>query len=488
MTLTSSSIQETEGRRLIPQESSRVQTLVDMPIKPKHLSTKIALICSCIIFILTLLYGFLLMENIKKATIKTIADFTMEQALSLTKQIDSETYASFLKNPKENEIYWKLRNQLNEYRELTGAMFIYTLQVNPNNIVIMIDGQPKGSKVAASIGELTSATTNEHVAPVLQGKLNSTEMVHDPKYGEYVSGFAPIEDNAGRVIGILGIDTESSKVYKISRSVILYSLPIFLIASALFMSIALFIIIRYLYQTLMPLQIIQESADLISQDQLDEAVRKIDKEIVVSRDEIGNLFMAYRNMVNRLFEVKQLREDNEKLNTISLLDGLTGIGNRRCFDQTLEQEWKAAIRNHTPISLIMIDIDYFKKYNDTYGHLNGDTCLRTIAKTLAGNVQLPYLVARYGGEEFAVILPESNLNNAALLGETLRSSVESLGIPHRASEIGPDVTISVGAACLMPTPDLNSQQQLISLADKALYHSKLAGRNQVTCIDENANI
>lgn len=176
---------------------------------------------------------------------------------------------------------------------------------------------------------------------------------------------------------------------------------------------------------------------------------------------------------------KQLEESNAELQRLSTLDGLTGLANRRSFDETIESEIKRAVREQTELSLLMIDIDYFKPFNDTYGHQGGDDCLKKVANTIGGITQRPAdLATRYGGEEFAFILPHTDTNGALFVGEKLRSAVEELQIPHEGSEVKSTVTISLG--CSTIKPDHNSTlEELIERADKALYHAKDNGRNQI---------
>ena len=136
----------------------------------------------------------------------------------------------------------------------------------------------------------------------------------------------------------------------------------------------------------------------------------------------------------------------------SIIDGLTGVSNRRAFDRRLEVEWNRSCRNSTPLSLIMLDIDYYKKYNDTYGHQGGDDCLKQVASVIDATLgRSTDLLCRYGGEEFCVILPETDKEGAKTVGEKIRVAIESLKIPHIGSEINSSLTISVGTATTVPT-------------------------------------
>jgi diguanylate cyclase (GGDEF)-like protein len=181
---------------------------------------------------------------------------------------------------------------------------------------------------------------------------------------------------------------------------------------------------------------------------------------------------------------QQLEVANSQLRQLSVLDSLTGIANRRQFDMKIYQELRRAIRNKAPLSLVMIDVDHFKAYNDIYGHQAGDDCLRRIAATLNMVVKRPAdLVARYGGEEFAVILPETEKEGAKMMAETLRQAIELLTIPHPlASQGNSIVTISLGVATLQRPSDSDEFRRLIATADCALYQSKRTGRNQVTVL------
>lgn len=178
-------------------------------------------------------------------------------------------------------------------------------------------------------------------------------------------------------------------------------------------------------------------------------------------------------------DITERKLAQDMLQRLSSIDGLTGIANRRYFDQYLEREWRRGVRSSTPFSLVMCDIDYFKAYNDTYGHQGGDDCLKKVAATIKSTLKRPGdLVARYGGEEFVIVMPETNVNGAAVLAESLRAGVEALGIAHANSQVNKCVTISLGVATIVPSLD-SSPEELLSSADKALYRAKKEGRNRV---------
>ncbi len=177
--------------------------------------------------------------------------------------------------------------------------------------------------------------------------------------------------------------------------------------------------------------------------------------------------------------VLALEEANQKLERLSFLDGLTNIANRRRFDDFLQREWRRALRDAAPISVILADIDFFKAYNDTYGHEAGDDILKKVAMALGATLSRPAdLVARYGGEEFVAVLPGTDAGGAAFLAERLRAGVEGLQIAHAGSRAGAHVTISLGVATTVPERGA-SPDALVAAADQALYQAKRDGRNRV---------
>lgn len=192
-----------------------------------------------------------------------------------------------------------------------------------------------------------------------------------------------------------------------------------------------------------------------------------------------------------------LKQQTDRLKMLSMVDGLTGIANRRAFDLSLAEEWRRAIRGRQSLSLIMFDVDHFKRFNDEYGHQSGDDCLRSVATTIEENVKRPgELAARYGGEEFVVLLPTCSLEQAVSLAEIVRKSVELLEIPHSTSSTCSLVSVSCGVANISPlnqlskevtksSPNENTEAtglnaaDLVKAADKALYVAKRNGRNRV---------
>ena len=179
---------------------------------------------------------------------------------------------------------------------------------------------------------------------------------------------------------------------------------------------------------------------------------------------------------------RKLDEANQELRRLSSVDGLTGIANRRQFDDIIAKEWRRSIRLGLPLSLLLLDVDFFKQFNDNYGHQVGDECLKAVARTLAGMLRRPAdLAARFGGEEFVVLLPQTDLAGAVNVAETVRQGIEALGITHRHSAAARVITVSIGVCSQRPGKGSAGPEGLIEAADRALYEAKRAGRNRSMC-------
>jgi diguanylate cyclase (GGDEF)-like protein len=189
-------------------------------------------------------------------------------------------------------------------------------------------------------------------------------------------------------------------------------------------------------------------------------------------------------LVGFMFDISERKKTEEKLielqkelEALSYLDSLTGVANRRMFDIMLEREWADAQRNQQPLSLILLDIDYFKQYNDHYGHLQGDECLKQVAQTLSDVATRPRdFLARFGGEEFVLVLPQTNAEAAKKIGERCRDFIAHAQIPHAKSFIGNNLTISLGIGTIVPAKE-DDQTAFIKEVDRRLYQAKQSGRN-----------
>ncbi|NBX17505.1 MAG: diguanylate cyclase [Proteobacteria bacterium] len=184
---------------------------------------------------------------------------------------------------------------------------------------------------------------------------------------------------------------------------------------------------------------------------------------------------------NEITEIaNQLRDLTQVLMKLSLIDQLTGVANRRAFDQTLEQEFKRSRRNRQPLSILLFDVDHFKFFNDTYGHQAGDLCLRRVAQEVLNTIKRPGdMLARFGGEEFSIILPDTDVSGAKVIAQRVLAGIAALNIRHEHNSAAPCVTVSVGAATYLGSDPNSETKGLVGLADQLLYAAKKAGRNRV---------
>jgi diguanylate cyclase (GGDEF)-like protein len=207
--------------------------------------------------------------------------------------------------------------------------------------------------------------------------------------------------------------------------------------------------------------------------------------VIITISLIGNFQLEKESRRNVIFtlllsiESIKLEKSNKILTRLSISDFLTGIANRRLLDETLEKEWRSGLRKKTPISIIFIDIDFFKPYNDNYGHQAGDECLKLISNVLRTYSRRPRdLCARYGGEEFVILLPEFKLSEAVELAEKIRQDIHKLNIKHEFNKAAAYVTVSMGVAETIPSPNFK-YMHLFELGDNALYTAKTAGRDRI---------
>jgi diguanylate cyclase (GGDEF)-like protein len=284
---------------------------------------------------------------------------------------------------------------------------------------------------------------------------------HDPRYATMEYALRGIDDNT---VLHLAAYTDVDLLYQDTRRSLLVTTLAFFILTLLTLFVAFWLLNRHLFQPV---------HQMIGQ--MENAVRDKNDMLVTHHGikEVHLVATAFNVMASRVREIIQ------ELHRLSALDGLTNIANRRTFAQALEQEWLRAMRQDTPLSALLIDIDYFKQYNDCYGHQAGDDCLKSVASALSLAVQRPAdLVARYGGEEFVVLLPETDEIGAHAVAQKLQQIVATLCIPHAASPIGDTVSMSIGICTLTPGRG-ESSRRLIAGADQALYRAKASGRNRI---------
>jgi two-component system cell cycle response regulator len=213
-----------------------------------------------------------------------------------------------------------------------------------------------------------------------------------------------------------------------------------------------------------------ESEDYDSEGNLHYVIRSVFPIRNPNREVVGAIVSAV-DVTYRVEYENQLKALNQKLQSLAVTDGLTGLHNHRAFQDYLEEQFQVAMRNKQPLALILMDVDHFKQYNDTYGHQAGDEVLRQVAQILSAHVREGDFVARYGGEEFVIVLPRTDLESAVAVAERLREAVQSAEWRLRP------VTGSFGVACIRP--DMETRQELIEAADQALYQAKKNGRNRV---------
>jgi two-component system cell cycle response regulator len=213
-----------------------------------------------------------------------------------------------------------------------------------------------------------------------------------------------------------------------------------------------------------------ESEDYDSEGNLHYVLRSVFPIRNPNREVVGAI-VSVVDVTYRVEYENQLKALNQKLQSLAVTDGLTGLHNHRAFQDYLEEQFRTAMRNKQPLALILMDVDHFKQYNDTYGHQAGDEVLRQVAQILQANVREGDFVARYGGEEFVIVLPRTDLESAVAVAERLRRAVESAEWHLRP------ITGSFGVACIRP--DMETRQELIEAADQALYQAKKNGRNRV---------
>lgn len=197
------------------------------------------------------------------------------------------------------------------------------------------------------------------------------------------------------------------------------------------------------------------------------------------RARVRSALRLKEEMDQRKARERELEALTRKFEQLSNQDGLTGVANRRCFEDAFRKEWLRSRRDGTPLSALMIDIDCFKAYNDTYGHLQGDICLRRVAEAIVAALKRPGdFVARYGGEEFVALLPCTDLAGALSIAGLIRGNVRGAAIEHASSPVADIVTVSIGISGVVPTMDLEAET-LLAASDAALYQAKSAGRNRV---------
>ena len=311
---------------------------------------------------------------------------------------------------------------------------------------------------------------------------NSSNFVsyRDGDNREQLAAFAPVPRTSWMVVNVTPLNALNAEVRSIRNKIILIGVLCFILALVLS-----FIIARSIS---LPLK---QLVGVMKATRTGHYLIRMDYE---GKDEITELSQRFNDMASKVHQhnerleelvaerTRELEQANRQLEALSATDSLTGIANRRRFDEALSGELRRAVRSQKPLALMMLDVDYFKNYNDRYGHLAGDDCLRTIARVMrASSRRATDLAARYGGEEFAVIVAESDAANVVQFAENIRNAVAALQIPHEESPFG-CVTCSIGVIAVQVDENM-STDTLLRLADVALYQAKALGRNRVALSD-----
>lgn len=274
--------------------------------KKLKLSTKISLSIMIAMILIMLLTVFILLENTSNAVESTISNSSVNIAKNIAGSIDKEQYAQFLQEKSQTDGYWKLREQINDYRIKSGAIYAYTLEVDDEKKVHMIvDGLPRDSDISADIGDLTTGTTYEDVAPVLKGETSNTNIIKDPEYGDYLSAFAPIKDENGKVIGILGVDIDAKSVSSIQSRVTKDNLPFFLSISVIAIILANILLYFYVRKQLRTIPYISKTAAKIAEGNLNEAQQFVNTFPKHSNRDIEGLAEDFKRMTNNMVTMIQ---------------------------------------------------------------------------------------------------------------------------------------------------------------------------------------
>lgn len=272
--------------------------------KNMKLGTKITFSLLIVMVFILAMTIFILIKNTSNAVESTISNQSVQTAENIASFIDINQYERFLETKTGSKDYWFLREQLNDMREKTGSFYVYTLAVDEEkNVMIYIDGLPKDSDIAASIGEPTTATTYEDIEQALSGKASHTEIVHDPEYGDYLSAFVPLKNDEGNVIGILGVDIDARSVGDVQKTVITDSLPIFIVVNILAIILAGIGLFFYVNRHLKLLPALSGTADVIAQGDLASAEKLVNEHHTKSSGELRQLTESFNEMIKNTKEM-----------------------------------------------------------------------------------------------------------------------------------------------------------------------------------------
>jgi len=280
--------------------------------KKLSLSIKIVLFSSLIMTLLTVISIVFLYDNITKSSQETIKEINVQTAKRIASNMDKDLYQNFLQNKTENDVYWEIRKQLNDYRIKNGALYVYTVQgsdsIKPS---ILIDGEPQNAE-ASAIGELTH-TPLSYIKDVQSGKSVSSDIIHDKKYGDYLSSFVPIKDRNGNVIGILGVDADAKYVNGVSHVVETKTGPKLITILVISMLCGISVLSIYIRYRLKPLKFLTEKAELIASGNISLAEESLRTNSIKSSGEVGILFIQFKQMVSNIKEILGKVSETTKL-------------------------------------------------------------------------------------------------------------------------------------------------------------------------------
>lgn len=335
----------------------------------------------------------------------------------------------------------------------------------PGTMILLIDAKGNVLAKAPAVEASPPQPLLQRFIEQRQGVLEAADGVGRPRY----FGFTSLGERVADAYLVVSVPVE--EVLASARRFVIGSLVPWAVAAVLIIAVLWF---GLGYWVLRPLRRLLAVMDGVRNGDLNRRVG-----IPGGTAEMARLAHSFDDMLEELqHAAAQLRRQSD-------LDGLLGIANRRAFDEALTHEWGRALRESSLLSLLMIDVDYFKDYNDRYGHLAGDHCLQEVTTAICAAVKRPGdLVARYGGEEFAVLLPHTDAAGADEVACEIQNELARLALPHPASRVSTRVTVSIGVGTLAPSPEI-SPDALVRAADRALYRAKAAGRNR--CVHDGAS-
>jgi len=331
----------------------------------------------------------------------------------------------------ESEAYMNILRELQKYNDAFGFTFIYLIENGADGFTFLLDTDKVGKNTDSTFLKAASAEVVTHLRKAIEARQVTLSDIYTSKYGTFMSAFVPVI-RQDKVVSIIGLDYDASFVRSLERRALSH-----VIASLIMTTV--FVLIMAVISSKMFVALVRETDDLN----------------------------------------KQLLSKNERLAVLSTTDELTKLNNKRSFMEYMDIIWKQNHRLNLPITVLMIDVDYFKKYNDTLGHLEGDNALVAVARCIKGHAKRETdFTARFGGEEFVCVLPFMEKDEAVNFARALVKKVEAMKIPHPASDLSEYLTISIGMAAAVPDAG-DSYIRLLNEADKALYMAKGSGRNML---------